>query len=172
MLSKWEINGQEFADDVRSQMADHEMLEKYGLSHEGLEEVFKTLLEIEMLSPSEFEAWTIFCNRTVPLDVRLSRRWRPHNKFDVFERDHPLNRGIILNASEHGLGIKGIRAEPEAVVMLEIPAGPLPGIGPLTLQSRCQWIREAEGDDDFVGGFYVMAVVQGKWEEFRQVIGP
>ncbi len=170
MFLRREVIGQEFADDVRSQMADDELLVKYNLSHEDLEEVFKALLDSETLSPADFEAWTIFCNQTVPLDIRLFRRKMPHRGLDIFEKDRPQNRGTILNASELGLGVKGLHAEPNTIVTLEIPADPFPGIGPLILESRCQWVRKAREDDDYVGGFYVMAVVQGKWEEFQTAI--
>lgn len=172
MFSRKEVVDREFADDVKSQMRDSELLAKYNLSHGDLEEVFKSLLDSETLTPSDFEAWTIFCNQTVPLDIRLFRRRMSHEGLDVFEKDRPQNRGTILNASELGLGIKGLRSEANSVVTLEIPAHPFPGIGPLVLESRCQWIRRAQEDGDYIGGFYVMAVMKGKWEEFQTAIQP
>ena len=54
--------------DLRSRMRPSELMEKYQLSAEGLEKVFKRLLEAKAISPDELETFRSSRDELEPLN--------------------------------------------------------------------------------------------------------
>lgn len=170
MSSMLMVNETKFADDVRSEMTDSSLMAKYGLSSEELEEVFKTLLETEVLSRADFEAWTIFGNQTVPLDIRLFRRRMSEDGLEVFRKDSLETSGTIINISQSGVGIRGMRAVPDEIVTLVVPNLEFRELGTIVLETRCRWMRNEGEERNSVGGFYIITVAEGKWSRLLELV--
>jgi hypothetical protein len=162
------IQSKDMVEDIRSGLSDSELMQKYGLSEVGLQKVFRRLLDTKSLTPEEFEAWSIFSNETVPLNIRLHERFRPNFLLPIFEAHRPENSGSVVSISRHGIGAEGLRAETGEVMNLVIPLDRILGGTPLLLQARCRWVRDAGDGGVNFAGFFLIAVAQGSWEKLLE----
>jgi hypothetical protein len=165
------ISAREIINDIRARMTDTDLLEKYKITSEGLQQVFRKLLDAEILSPFEFQAWSIFCNKTVALKhVRLFRRDPVRFSLPIYEADEPENRGVVVNISANGLGVQGIAAKVDDIKTLVIPTDELLGLPPLVFEARCIWITNNIGQKDCKGGFYLIDASAKIWQELRKYV--
>jgi hypothetical protein len=149
-------------------MTDTDLIAKYKLTPEELQTVFRKLLDAEVLSPFEFQAWSIFCNKTVPLKhVRLFRRDPVNFSLPIYEADEPENRGQVVNISANGLGVTGIEAQVDDIKTFVIPTDELLGLPPLVFEARCIWINK-NNDPACKGGFYLIDASAKIWQELRK----
>jgi len=162
------ISAREIINDIRARMTDTDLIAKYKLSPELLQTVFRKLLDAEVLSPFEFQAWSIFCNKTVPLKhVRLFRRDRVNFSLPIYEADEPENRGHVVDISANGLGVTGIEAEVDDIKTFVIPTDELLGLPPLVFEARCIWTTR-NSDQGWKGGFYLIDASAKIWKELRK----
>jgi PilZ domain len=162
------ISAKDIINDIRARMTDTDLIAKYKLSPEGLQAVFRKLLDAEVLSPFEFQAWSIFCNKTVPLKhIRLFRRDPVNFSLPIYEADEPENRGHVVNISANGLGVNGIEAEADDIKTFVIPTDELLGLPPLVFEARCIWITK-NNDQVWKGGFYLIDASAKIWQELRR----
>jgi hypothetical protein len=162
------ISAREIIKDILARMTDTDLIAKYKLSPEGLQEVFRKLLDAEVLSPFDFQAWSIFCNKTVQLKhVRLFRRDRVNFPLPIYEADEPENRGHVGDISANGLGVTGIEAEVDDIKTFVIPTDELLGLPPLVFEARCIWIIK-NGNQVWKGGFYLIDASAKIWRQLRK----
>ncbi len=151
--------------DIRNGVSDAELMGKYGLSETGLRNLFKKLLDKKSITPAEFEAWSIFSNDAVPLDIRVYSRYRLKFLLPVFEVHRPENSGTVVSISRHGLGVEGLDVEPDEILTLVIPVDRILGGTAMLLQARCRWVHTIEDRGHNAAGFYVIAVAEGSWDK-------
>ncbi|MBI4964658.1 MAG: PilZ domain-containing protein [Desulfomonile tiedjei] len=166
------ISAKDIMNDIRARMTDSDLIAKYKLSPEELQVVFRKLLDAEVLSPFEFQAWSIFCNKTVPLKhVRLFRRDRVNFPLPIYEADEPENRGKVVDISANGLGVTGIEAVVDDIKTFVIPTDELLGLPPLVFEARCIWIAQNGTEEGrSKGGFYLIDASAKIWQELRRYI--
>ena len=155
--------------DIQARLSDNQIVAKYDLSDKQLQTLFRKLLDSGLLTPFEFQAWAIFCNKTIPLrNIRLFRRDIVHFALPVYDADEPENRGMVLNISENGIGVKGIRAEINDIKTLVIPTEQFLGLPPLVFEARCIWTDAPESDRRC--GFYLIDASAKIWKELRKYV--
>jgi hypothetical protein len=164
------IQAKEVVADIRKGLRDSDIMHKYGLTESGLQKLFRSLLDKKWLTPAEFEAWTIFSNDTVALDIRLHARYRLNFLLPIFEAHRPENSGAVFSISRQGLGVEGLKAAPDTIVTLVIPLDRILGGTPLLLQARCRWVHTGEKGARDSAGFFVITVAQGSWEKLLEYI--
>jgi|WetSurMetagenome_2_1015567.scaffolds.fasta_scaffold383259_1 hypothetical protein len=164
------IQAKEIVADIRNGLSDSDIMQKYGLTETGLQKLFRSLLDKKWLTPAEFEAWTIFSNNTVVLDVRLHSRHRLNFLLPIFDAHRPENSGAVVSISRQGLGVEGLKVEPDTVLTLVIPLDRILGGTPLLLQARCRWVHTAGKGTPGAAGFFVITVAQGSWEKLLDYV--
>jgi hypothetical protein len=159
----------EIIRDIQARLSDTQLVAKYHLSEKQLQAIFRKLLDSGLLSPFEFQAWAIFCNKTVPLkNIRLFPRDAVGFAVPVYDADEPENRGTVLDISENGIGVKGIRASVNDIKTLVIPTEQFLGMPPLVFEARCVWTRAH--DSELRSGFYLIDASAKIWQELRKYV--
>jgi hypothetical protein len=104
------IKAKEIVNDVRSGLSDYQLMEKYGLSHKGLQGVFKKLVDAKAMKPSElYTRAPIVADDTAHVEnIRLELREFLEIRLPVRDLGDPTNTGVLSDISEDGVGIRGI----------------------------------------------------------------
>jgi hypothetical protein len=160
----------EFLADFRAGMTDTEMIDKYQISPHQLRSIFKRLLDRQVIDPIAFEAWQIFGNNDVPLDIRRYPRIALESRPPVYDAANPENRGVIIDVSAHGLGVEGLRARFDEMMTLIVPSTEVTPFGPIAFDARCRWMRANVGRDCFAGGFYVLVAGAMNWDSICRLL--
>ncbi|MCA1960040.1 MAG: hypothetical protein LDL33_04510 [Desulfomonile sp.] len=164
------ISPAEFVKDFFAGLTDAELIEKYRLTPSQLRHVFRAILDMRLISPMDFESWQIFHNLSVPLRIRLYPRTTLTVPPPIYEASTPSNRGVILNFSEYGIGVKGLHATLDSLMNLAIPTNSAPRARPITIQARCKWIAAKTGNQGPASGFYVVVVNETSWAAVRRAL--
>lgn len=161
---------QEIMGDIQARLSDTQIASKYDLSEKQLQTLFRRLLDYGVLSPFEFQAWAIFCNKTVSLkNIRLFRRDTVNFSLPVYNADDPEDRGTVLDISENGIGVKGIRVSVNDIKTLVIPTEQFLGLPPLVFEARCVWAN-GELNSNSRCGFYLIDASAKIWQELRKYV--
>lgn len=164
------IHVQEIMRDIRARLSDTHLMAKYDLSQEQLRILFRKLLDCGALSPFDFQAWAIFCNKNVPLQhIRLFRREIVCFSLPVFNANDPEDRGMVVDISENGIGVRGLKAVANDIKTLVIPTEQYLGLPPLVFQARCVWTF-GEADPNRRSGFYLIDASAKIWLELRKYV--
>lgn len=164
------ISPAEFVKDFFAGLTDAELSEKYRLSPLQLRHVFRSILDMQLISPMDFESWQIFHNLSVPLRIRLYPRTTLAVPPPIYEASTPGNRGVIVNFSEYGIGLKGLTATLDTLMNLAIPTNSAPRARPITIQARCKWIAATTANQAPSSGFYVVVVNETSWAAVRRAL--
>ncbi len=169
MSPKTKIPLRDFLADFQVGMTDTELIDKYQISPNQLRSLFKRLLDRQIIDPIAFEAWQIFGNSDVPLDIRKYPRIVLESQPRIHEVANPGNRGIVVNVSLHGLAVRGLRARFDEMMTLVVPWSEVTPFGPILIDARCRWLETSEGCENPVCGFYVVVVGGTNWESVCQL---
>ena len=168
--SKRKIPFREFVADFQIGMTDTELIDKYHISPNQLRSIFKRLLDRRIIDPISFEAWQIFGNTHVPLDVRKHPRIALASRPPIYEAENPDNKGVIINVSSHGLAVRGLRTQLDEMMTLVVPRTRATPFGPITVDVRCRWTQIEEGHKRPVGGFYVVVSGGANWDSICRLL--
>ena len=173
MTTKRVINTKSVVGDIRSGLSDADLMEKYGLTSKNLKIVIDKLVQMQLISfddlqereaefeeefyapPSEFRAWE---RDEVDFPLR------------IYEQSDSYARGSVLNISERGIGVKGIRATVSGVKTLLIRADEVFKVEPIVCEAVCRWIKPAREDRDCVGGYEVVKFVTGDLKTIQDLM--
>ena len=108
MRTKRTINARLIAEDIRSGMADPDLMDKYGLSAQGLQGVFKKLVDAGIFSMEQMEQRVPFSALTADLaEVRALPRNYMVFHIPVYDELTDQLFGHILDLTEKGLKVIG-----------------------------------------------------------------
>ncbi|MFH1115791.1 MAG: hypothetical protein V1792_17925 [Pseudomonadota bacterium] len=170
MAEKRIIKAKDIVNDIRAGLSDHELMGKYKLSIRGLESIFKKLEESGTVKRSELYGRIPSFDDTVNLG---SLRKIPRNYFalviGISEEGNPGNRGEIFDASEKGVGIKGLEVGHGETRNLVIDGSDAVEIGEISFQAACRWTR---CDDEGVrlAGFEIVEISDPDLDKLRKLI--
>ncbi|MFH1117491.1 MAG: ATP-binding protein [Pseudomonadota bacterium] len=171
MARKIKIKAGEVVKDIRSGMSDSDLLNKYGLKPEGLNHVFREILNSRTISADEiFTRYSSEDGTKVFEDRRSSQRHSIDFALPICDRARPDTRGMVHDISEAGLRVRDIEAWPDEVKILEIFPQDLLMTPPVAVEARCCWMRGGTHTWRFDGGFQVLRVVEGNFEELLVLI--
>ncbi len=171
MPQKQQVNINEVVNDIRSGMADHELMAKYGLSAKGLRRAFEKLVELRAIGQGELDARSQAAADTV---FFKSMRELPRHYLVIPIPIHEIGRhaesaGKIRDITEKGMGVIGIEASVGATKLFSIPPNEFVTVGPFSFKAVCRWI-ERSGPGDFVGGFAITEISDDGLGKLRQLI--
>lgn len=151
-------------------MTDTGLINKYRISPNQLRTVFKRLLDRRIIDPIAFEAWQIFGNNDVPLDIRKYPRIALEVRPPIYEAANPENKGVIINVSAHGLGVQGLRARFDQMMTLVIPVTEVTPFGPIVFDARCRWSQTDKNFSSPVCGFCVVIAGGANWDSISRLL--
>jgi hypothetical protein len=171
MPQKLQVNIRDVVNDIRSGMADHELMAKYSLSAKGLQRAFEKLVLIRALAQGEIEARSQSAADTI---FFKGMRELPRNYLVIPVPIHEMGRhsetsGKIRDITEKGLGVTGIEATVGDTKVFSIRPDEFVTVGPFSFKAVCRWI-ERKGPGDFVGGFAITDISGDALEKLRQLI--
>jgi len=170
MTERKTIKAKEIVADIRSGMSDQQLMSKYELSAEGLASVFNRLQESGTVKSSELLGRSFSHDDTANLgDLRK----RPRHYFVlplvIREAGDPRNTGEILDASEKGVAVKGMKARPGQTHRLVIDAWNVDGIRTLSFEAVCRWNRR-DDHGSHLAGFEITKISASDLTELRKLI--
>lgn len=138
-------------------------MEKYGLNPAELKIIKRRWLCSVPKSADPFvETFTGIQRRTVP-------RREPLYQIPVYDKDNPLNRGIIDDIHVKGLRIIGIIVMTDERKTFAIHTKPYNIYGTLTFEAECRWSMINE-NGECVAGFRITNISQGNTNELKKLI--
>jgi hypothetical protein len=170
MAAGREIRAKEIVTDILSGIGDNELMHKYKLTFRGLQSVFRQLVESNIVD-SEF-----LTGRYIPpsstektLVARLPRKeiYVPLPVQDAANKDL---QGMVMNVSERGLGVKGLKATVDETRKLIIRPDKFLQLKPFALQAKCRWVQPSDDPQEILAGFEITSIGTKERQELGDLI--
>ena len=171
MENKRTIPVHEIAIDIRSDMTDLEVLEKYDLSPAGLRDIMQKLYQVDLISNADLYRRTVLYER----DPDGDNRRKSHRRYltlllPVYEVMLPEVKGWVTDVTEFGLGVRGLPATPGDLVTLVVRPEKYAPAHEIVFDAVCQWAEiEAPGAEP-TAGFEIGDISQENMEALRSLI--
>ncbi|AFM25932.1 PilZ domain-containing protein [Desulfomonile tiedjei] len=153
------IVGTDLTKDIRAGMSDAELMQKYGLSSEGLRFTLQALIDTQVISLDELynttpsQADTVFVN-----NMRESPRYFFAVVVEIYEAKRPHLRGNLSNITEKGIATEGIETREGETKVLVIPTDRFPEIDRIVLEAECRWVKQDENTGEWAAGFEITKI--------------
>jgi hypothetical protein len=155
------ISASELAADVRNGMSDGDLMRKYEFSHRGLRSAFTKLLDAQLIETSHLRGrLKQFESPIIVEGARAYSRVTLDTHIPVYEIC-----GEIVNISENGFRISGIRAVEGELRSFILPLDDLFIAQRIVVRARCAW-SDGEGE----AGFEIMEIGKSHLKELKRVI--
>ena len=162
---------QMLASDLKSGMANSDIMTKYQLSAEGLGSALKRLLKAKAISPAEFEAFSNFRNEhSTGGDSRGTQRNNPIPVVTICEVGKPGTSYLVRDISENGIGITGMKAQVDEMKSLAVVGDEFGEIAPFEFEAQCRWAKQVESDVGMCSGFRITRISEQDMFRLREFI--
>ncbi len=167
-----EISVEAFVSDVRSGLSSHELMRKYRLSEDQLDEFFERLLKEQNITSEDFYCWSLLFNNELSCveSVRLLPRERLGGLVSVYDEEEPDNEGVVFNICSNGLGVRGLVAEVNELKTLVIVPAPGADGKEVVVDARCRWMKSATSLGECVGGFEIIGTLEGRMADLIESV--
>lgn len=153
------IIGTDLTRDIRAGMSDSELMEKYGLSAEGLRFTLQTLIDTQVISLDEMYNTTSSQSDTVFVDnMRESPRYFFAVVVEIYESKQPEIRGNLSNITEKGIATEGIKARKGDTKVFVIPTEGFPEVERIVFEAECRWAKQEEHTGEWSAGFEITKI--------------
>ena len=170
MRPKKQINARQMADDVRSGLADSQLMDKYELSAKGLQSVFQKLIEAGVVTETELEDRVPFSQLTADLSkVRDLPRNYTVFRVPIYDAMHDRLLGRVVDVTEKGLKVIGQKVEAGTKMHLIVQCPDLLDFVPIEFEAICRWSKSEE-EGSFAGGFEITKIEERHLSELRKMI--
>lgn len=169
MPTKRSIRAKEIVSDIRAGMTNHQLMEKYQVSLDKLQNIFKQLLDARAVERSELGPLI-----SVPhsrIDVRKRRKLHWHYvfvKLPIYDLENLLDKGTVIDISETGLQISGLPTEVGDTKEFLIQVDYFADVFPFILEAKCTWSSKAE-EGPLFSCFQITSITEGALEELRKL---
>jgi hypothetical protein len=172
MSPKRTIRAVEIVKDIRAGLTDPELMEKHQLSPDGLQKVFRKLLEAEAIGPDEIYGRPPSTDEVVDFGAsyRIVSRYELDIPLPVFEPDNMDSKGVVKDMCVNGIGIRGIEASVDEIKIFVIPADRLLGIDQVEFEAICRWTKRDKIGGECSSGFEVLNVMRGSLKDLEMII--
>jgi hypothetical protein len=161
------IKATEIVADIRARFTDFELMAKYGLSWDRLQQVLTQLVQAKVIRSAELEERSAYFDD--PLNRKLTRAsYRAYLRVPVplQDRDDSENQGVITDLSETGFRTRGIEARVSDERVFSIRAGKVSDVETFELKATCRWFDQSEVE----AGFAFSAVSDQNLGHIRRLI--
>jgi len=156
------IKSSKIVNDIWSGMSDLELSQKYGLSPEQLQRVYKQLIDSSLLSfPQIYEK---------PLTPRPPRTY-VHGRLPIHDARDKSFLGLVRDISEKGLRIASPRADlPSATAFLFLKQPQLNPL-PFRFEAACRWSKtRGSRSPYYVCGFEITHIADHAFNQLRELL--
>jgi hypothetical protein len=171
MEPKRTIKAKDIVNDIRDGMSDAQLMDKHRLSSKGLQSIFKKLVDARAIRPKEL------FNRAPSLDdtadvtsIRLFPRDFVEVPLPICDAENPQNSGTIVDVSEHGLGIRGLKTTTGENKTLVFFSDSLFPVGPFAVEARCKWVKNGTADGQNEAGFEITNISESSSRQLKKII--
>lgn len=112
----------------------------------------------------------------LPEDLRSDPRQQPLISVPIYDKNEPGNCGIVLDVSQNGLRVMGLRTQVGDRKTLILDAGCILGQAGSTanqydcrFQAECRWVR-VDGKGDPVAGFRIKVISLRSLDVMRELV--
>ncbi|MBM4326914.1 MAG: PilZ domain-containing protein [Deltaproteobacteria bacterium] len=171
MAAKPVINAYELVRDIKAGLNDAELMQKYRLSHKGLQSVFRKLADAKLMSPGQLYGRSSEYEDTADLgDYRLTDRAYLEVSLPIYDLGSPDNIGAVRDLTERGISVRGLQAAPNESKTLVIRADELFSIPHIVFQAVCRWAKRDSGNDQWTAGFQITEISPEDLEHLQAVV--
>jgi len=147
MPKQRKIKGKEVITDLRAGLTPAELMAKYQLSPAGLRKIFRIILDASIMNKEEIESLPgLYKVAPGTKGLRRYPRKRIDFPFWVYAGIDQHEAARILDISERGIKIIGMRIKPGDVGTFVARFG-VPGAGqPVVFEAVCRWVDDTDKD--------------------------
>ncbi len=171
MTTKRRILIEGIASDVRSNMTDFEIMEKYQLSSTGLRDILQKLFQVNLISSADLYRRAVFYQEQ---DDAANRR-KTHRHYltlllPVYEVSLPELKGWVTDVTEFGLGTRGLPTKAGDVLTLVVLTERYAPTPEIVFDAACQWVEDERSDAEPTAGFEITEISSENLASLRDLI--
>ncbi len=172
MSRKGEVRKEDFLRDLRSGMADQELMRKYNLTARGLGTLLRNLVNANVVSFREVIRMASGQVNLPEIVAELRIRSRKQLEFlmPISDSEEPDNVGLVYDISDDGVGTRGLKTEMHEIRTLVIPADDYFRMEPVIFKGVCRWVEKKEDRWESAAGFKVAHLMRGSLTELQEII--
>ncbi|MBI5568439.1 MAG: PilZ domain-containing protein [Desulfomonile tiedjei] len=175
MPRKRQIKAKEVVHDVRNGMSGSQLMAKYGLTRQGLQEIAQRLVDNGLLRPSELPSWApISGSRYDEVELIRTRRFPRYGlatvDLFVWDAENPSVRGRVIDISEEGIAVQGIEAQVEETKNFLMIGHQKYLAAPISFDAECRWVYWDQASGMCTSGYEIVMIAEDDVERLRSVI--
>ncbi len=173
MSPKQRLSAREFLQDSRSGMTNSELLEKYKLSPNKLQRIFRAMINRGIMTKDELAGRYAFLDHTVHAGIQSHRLLFRHVVdflVQICERQKTKILGIVQDITEGGVRLKGIEATIGESKNFIIPPNKFFDVPQIEFQAQCCWVNREKSTGKCVGGFEITSISPRALVDLRELV--
>jgi hypothetical protein len=166
------IKANDIIRDLRSGMTVSQLMDKYRISLKALRFIFRRLLNAGAITNDELTAQAALYRDAAHLKgVRKWLRTTANFPVRIYDSGSPFTTGYVLNISEKGICVKGIKSAAGEVKNLIVRSGAFGEGHSFVLEGKCRWVNtEQLSGKEWVAGFEITNISNLDSGELRKLI--
>jgi PilZ domain len=170
MVAEREIRAKEIVTDILSEIGDSELMQKYRLTFRGLQSVFRKLVDSNIIDAEFLQGRLVLQSNAEKQIIARSPRKEIYVPLPVQDLTNPDVQGMVINISERGLGVKGLKVEVDEVRKLSIKPDKFLQLRSFNLKAKCRWVKSSDDAQQIVAGFEIVSIGHEEQQELRNLI--
>lgn len=170
MVAEREIRAKEIVTDILSGVGDNELMQKYRLTFRGLQSVYRKLVDSNIIDAEFLQGRMVPQSNAEKTMIARSPRKEIYVPLPVHDVTNPAMQGLVINISERGLGVKGLRVVVDEVKWLRIRPDDFLQLRSFTLKAKCRWIKLSDDAQAILAGFEIISIAHEELQELRNLI--
>lgn len=170
MVAEREIRAKEIVSDILSGIGDNVLMHKYRLTFRGLQNVYQKLVDLNVIDAEFLEGRLIPQSNAEKTVVTRLPRHEIYVPLPVQDMANPDAQGLVVNISERGLGVKGLKVEVDEIRNLGIKPDDFLQLNSFTLKAKCRWVTPSDDPQDILAGFEIIFISDNELHELRNLI--
>jgi hypothetical protein len=172
MSPKRIIRSRDFLRDIRCGMSASQLMEKYELSPKTFQQVLKKLIDASA-APSTAVNGQPGADARPPIveDMRQFPRKVIDYPLWVYGDLEQIEHGLVVDASEKGVRVRGISATVGECRTFMVRYGPGDRRQPFVFEAECRWVNGSGNDPDkAVAGFEITRISTVDAEHLQDIL--
>jgi hypothetical protein len=170
MVAEREIRAKEIVTDILSGIGDNELMQKYRLTFRGLQSVFRKLVDSNIIDAEFLQGRLVPQLNGEKTIIARSPRKEIYVPLPVYDLVNPDVQGMIINISERGLGVKGLKVEVDEEKRLTIRPEKFLQLRSFRLKAKCRWVTSSDDGEEIVAGFEITSIGHEELQELKNLI--
>lgn len=172
MPARQKIKASEVVADIRAGMTNQAIMEKYGLSQVGLNDLFRKLIAARAIAEGELDGRTSEEQEgpDSPIKTRREKRHYLVVPLPVYDLNNLTVEGYVIDIGRLGLKASGIPAEVGETKTFLIQADEFADVYPFTFDVHCRWVNSGAEEGEITAGYEITGISQLGLRELGKLI--